>query len=155
MANPSLTTTTTTTPEPTTADLDGVVSDLERSWVATVTVRRQSADDIGYREIYVSLDGESLGMLRHGMSVTREVTPGPHELRVHNTLFRRAASFTVGVGEHARFQAVNRSGMGTYSTLALIVGFLGAGPIYLTLTREAEVALEPQTPSRPSGQKAP
>ncbi len=152
---PNRTLTTTTTPEPTTADLDGVVNELERSWVARLTVRRQATDDIGYREIYVSLDGESLGMLRHGMSVTREIVPGPHELRVHNTLFRKAARFTVGVGEHARFQAVNRSGMGTYSTLALIVGFLGAGPIYLTLTREGEAAPEPPTPSRPSDQKAP
>ena len=130
--------TTTTTPEPTRADLDNVVHDLERGWVATVTVRRQATDDIGYREIYASLDGESLGMLRHGMSVTREITPGAHELKVHNTLFRRGAKFTVGVGEHARFQAVNRSGMGTYSALALLVGFLGAGPIYLTLTRESD-----------------
>lgn len=139
----------TTTPEPTTADLDGIVSDLERGWVATVTVRRQATDDIGYREIYVSLDGESLGMLRHGMAVTREIAPGPHELRVHNTLFRRAATFTLGVGEHARFQAVNRSGLGTYSTLALIVGFLGAGPIYLTLTREPDPTPEPPGSSRP------
>jgi hypothetical protein len=130
--------TTTSIPEPTRADLDGVVSDLERGWVATLTVRRQATDDIGYREIYVSLDGESLGMLRHGMSVTREITPGAHELKVHNTLFRRASEFTVGVGEHARFQAVNRSGIGTYSVLALLVGFLGAGPIYLTLTRESD-----------------
>jgi len=136
MANHALTTT--SIPEPTRADLDGVVNDLERAWVATLTVRRQATDDIGYREIYASLDGESLGMLRHGMSVTREITPGPHELKVHNTLFRRAAKFTVGAGEHARFQAVNRSGMGTYSALALLIGFLGAGPIYLTLTRESD-----------------
>jgi hypothetical protein len=72
------------------------------------------------------------------MSVTREITPGAHEQKVHNTLFRRASEFTVGVGEHARFQAVNRSGIGTYSVLALLVGFLGAGPIYLTLTRESD-----------------
>jgi hypothetical protein len=147
---PNLAITTTTAPEPTMADLDGVVNDLERGWVATLTVRRQATDDIGYREIYVSLDGESLGMLRHGMSVTRDIVPGPHELRVHNTLFRKSAKFSVGVGEHARFQAVNRSGMGTYSTLALIVGFLGAGPIYLTLTREADAPPEPPAPVRPS-----
>jgi len=130
--------TTTAPPEPTRADLDRVVHDLERAWVATLTVRRQAADDIGYREIYVSLDGESLGMLRNGQSVTREITPGPHELRAHNTLFRKTAKFSVGAGEHARFLAVNRSGLGTYSTLALIVGFLGAGPIYLALTRESD-----------------
>jgi hypothetical protein len=128
-----------TVPEPTSADLDRVVTDLERSWRAALTVRRQSADDIGYREIYVSLDGESIGVLHNGKAITREIPPGRHELRVHNTLFRRAASFDVGVGDHARFLAVNRSGWGTYSALALIIGFLGAGPVYLTLTREADV----------------
>jgi len=125
-------------PEPTTADLDNVVKHLERTWTAMVTVRRQAPEDIGYREIYVSLDGESIGMLRHGQALTREIQPGPHELRAHNTLFRRALQFTVGVGDHARFLAVNKSGWGTYSPLALLVGFLGAGPVYLSLTREPD-----------------
>jgi hypothetical protein len=125
-------------PEPTTADLDNVVKDLERTWTAKVTVRRQAPEDIGYREIYVSLDGEAIGMLRNGQALTREIQPGPHELRAHNTLFRRALQFTVGVGDHARFLAVNKSGWGTYSPLALLVGFLGAGPVYLSLTREPD-----------------
>ena len=125
-------------PEPTSADLDNVVKDLERTWTSTLTVRRQAPEDIGYREIYVSLDGESIGMLRHGQALTREIMPGPHELRAHNTLFRRALQFTVGVGDHARFLAVNKSGWGTYSPLALLVGFLGAGPVYLSLTREPD-----------------
>ena len=125
-------------PEPTASDLDNVVKDLERSWTATLTVRRQAPQDIGYREIYVALDGESIGMLRHGQSLTREIQPGPHELKAHNTLFRRTVPFTVSVGDHARFLAVNRSGWGTYSALALLVGFLGAGPVYLDLTREPD-----------------
>jgi hypothetical protein len=123
------------------SDLDNVVKELERSWTATLTVRRQAPEDIGYREIYVSLDGESIGMLRHGQSLTREIQPGPHELKAHNTLFRRSLPFTVNVGDHARFLAVNRSGWGTYSALALLVGFLGAGPVYLDLKREPD---EPQ-----------
>ena len=77
-------------------------------------------------------------MLRNGQALTREITPGPHELRAHNTLFRRALQFTVGVGDHARFLAVNKSGWGTYSPLALLIGFLGAGPVYLSLTREPD-----------------
>jgi hypothetical protein len=125
-------------PEPTSADLDNVVKDLERTWTATLTVRRQAAEDIGYREIYLSLDGQSIGMLRHGQSLTREIEPGTHELRAHNTLFRRALPFTVGVGDHARFQAVNKSGWGTYSAFAFVVGFLGAGPVYLSLWREPD-----------------
>lgn len=122
--------------EPTTQDLDAVVRDLERSWTATVTVRRQSKDDVGYREIFLELDGQPLGMLRHGDVVTCETTPGAHTLRAHNTLFRKSLEFTLSVGEHASFVAINRAGWGTYSVWAFWFGFLGAGPFYLTLERQ-------------------
>ena len=122
--------------EPTEQDIDDIVHDLERSWTATITVRRQSQKDVGYREIYVSLDGVSLGILRHGEVITRETTPGLHRLRAHNTLFWKTLEFTLGVDEHARFIAINRAGFGTYSVLAFFMGFLGAGPFYLTFERE-------------------
>ena len=121
--------------EPTTQDLDDVVRDLERSWTATITVRRQSKEDVGYREVFVSLDGERIAMLQHGDVITREVEPGAHKLQAHNTLFWKTLEFKVGVGEHASFTAVNRAGWGTYSMWALFIGFLGAGPFYLTLER--------------------
>ena len=123
--------------EPTAGDIDDVVRDFERSWTATITVRRQSKDDVGYREIFVSLDGESLGILRHGDVVTRETSPGPHRLQAHNTLFWKTLEFTLAVGEHASFIAINRAGFGTYSVLAFFIGFLGAGPFYLTFERES------------------
>jgi hypothetical protein len=119
--------------EPTKQDIDDIVHDLEKSWTATITVRRQSKEDVGYREIYVSLDGESLGILQHGEVITRETTPGPHRLRAHNTLFWKTLEFTLAVDEHARFIAINRAGFGTYSVLAF---FMGGGPFYLTFERE-------------------
>lgn len=120
-------------PEPTAADLDGIVEQLRASWTARVTVRRQSQDDIGIREIHVTLDDEPLGMLRPGQQVSRDVQPGLHRLRVHNTLFWKTREFTVKVGEHASFMAVNREGLGTYSIVAFMIGGL---IIYLTLDRE-------------------
>jgi len=122
--------------EPTPKDIDNVVRDLERSWTAAITVRRQAKEDVGFREIFVSLDGESLGILRHGDVITRETTPGAHRLQAHNTLFWKTLEFTLAVGEHASFIAVNRAGWGTYSVLAFFIGFLGAGPFYLTFERE-------------------
>ena len=122
--------------EPTAKDIDELVRGLEDSWTAAITVRRQSKEDVGYREIMVSLDGEALGILRHGDTITRETTPGAHRLRAHNTLFWKTLEFTLAVGEHASFMAVNRAGRGTYSVLAFLIGFLGAGPFYLTLERE-------------------
>jgi hypothetical protein len=122
--------------DPTDTDIDDVVHDLEKSWTAAITVRRQSKDDVGYRDIFISLDGESLGILQHGDVITRETTPGTHRLQAHNTLFWKTLEFTLAVDEHASFIAINRAGFGTYSVLAFCIGFLGAGPFYLTFERE-------------------
>ena len=125
--------TTSAPPEPRTADLDGIIEDLKKSWTSTLTVKRQSTDDVGYREIIVSLDDEPLAVLKHGDEVTRDITPGKHRLLVHNTLFRKTIDFTLTVGEHAIYRTVNRAGWLTYSVLAF---FLGGGPLYLSVERE-------------------
>jgi hypothetical protein len=122
--------------EPTSEDIARLVGELEKSWTATITVRRKSPEDVGYREIFVSLDGHWLPVLHHGDEITREIVPGAHRLQADNTLFRKTLDFTLAVGEHASFTTVNRAGWGTYSVLALFFGFLGAGPFYLTLERE-------------------
>jgi hypothetical protein len=116
-----------------------VIRELQESWTASITVRRQSKEDVGYREIHVLLDGEKIGILQHGDTLTREVNPGTHRLQAHNTLFKKTLDFTLGVGEHASFTAVNRAGWGTYSVWAFWIGFLGAGPFYLTLEREPSI----------------
>lgn len=125
--------TTTAPPEPRADDLDGIIDQLKASWTAALTVKRQSPEDIGYREVIVSLDGEALATLRHGDAVTRDLPPGRHRLHVHNTLFRKTIDFTLSVGEHATFRTANRAGFGTYSVLAF---FIGGGPIYLSVERE-------------------
>jgi hypothetical protein len=124
-------------PEPAPGEVDRMIGDLEASWKATITIRRQAPNDVGYREVFVSLDDEkSETLLMHGETMTREVTPGPHRLKAHNTLFVKTIDFTVGAGEHASFITINRAGFGTYSALAFLLGFLGAGPFYLTFERD-------------------
>ena len=98
---------------------------------ATITVTRTSRDDIGLREVFVSLDGKSIAILEHGQSVTRIVAPGPHEVRAHNMLIRKRVHLDLEPGEHARILAINKAGRGTFGVLA----FLGAGPVYLGLER--------------------
>ena len=116
--------------------VDRLVQELEQSWAATITVRRQSKADVGYRDIYVSVDDQPPSILQAGEEMAMTVPPGPHRLKAHNTLFSKTIDFTVGVGEHASFFAENRAGLGTYSMLAFFIGFLGAGPLYLTFKRE-------------------
>ena len=122
--------------EPSQKDLDDVVRDLEKSWTSTITIRRKAKNDVGYREIYISLDGELLAVLNHGDEITREIAPGTHRIQANNTLVWKTIEFTLGVGEHASFVAINRAGFGTYSVLAFFFGFLGAGPFYLTFERD-------------------
>jgi hypothetical protein len=99
---------------------------------ARVTVSRQSADDVRLRQLVVSVDGRNAATLLYGESVTVDVEPGSHRLRVHNTLVWKTVHFDAAPGEHVRFAAVNRAGFGTYS----MIGLLGAGPLYVTITRE-------------------
>jgi antitoxin (DNA-binding transcriptional repressor) of toxin-antitoxin stability system len=103
---------------------------------ATITVRRTARHDIGHREVFVALDGETIAILRHGETVVRQVPPGRHRLRAHNTLFWKTLEIELQPGEDARFVAVNRAGWGTYSVLA----WIGAGPLYLSFEREPDVA---------------
>ena len=96
---------------------------------AKVTVSRKHPEDVQDRQVVVSLDGERLATLLYGHEVTREVTPGRHRLRAHNTLFWKTIDLDLAPDEHARFRAINRAGVWTFSML----GLLGVGPLFLTL----------------------
>lgn len=98
---------------------------------ARITVARDAPGDVKVRQVVVSLAGEPFATLLYGESATREVEPGPHRIRAHNTLVWKTLDFDLAAGEHARFRVINRPGFGTYAMLSL----LGTGPIYLTLER--------------------
>ncbi len=98
---------------------------------ARITISRKGANDVRDRQIVVSLDGEPFATLLFGNEASRDVAPGEHRLRAHNTLFWKTLEVSVAPGEHAHFSVVNRAGMGTYSFL----GLLGVGPLYLTFER--------------------
>lgn len=99
---------------------------------ARITVARTSDKDVRIRQLVVSIDGKQAGTLLFGESITQELEAGPHRLRVHNTLVWKTLDLELGPGEHARFNAINKAGFGTYS----MVGLLGAGPLYVSLRRE-------------------
>jgi hypothetical protein len=99
--------------------------------VATISISRRSPEDVVFREIFVSVDGEQIAILSHGESVTHELPAGPHRLRAHNTLFWKTHEIVLQPGEHARFIAINRAGWGSFGWLMI----LGAAPLYLTFER--------------------
>lgn len=98
---------------------------------ASVTITRTSQEDFKSRQLIVWIDGERLADLLFGDSITRDLEPGPHRLRVSNTLVWKSVHFTVNPGEQAYFEAINRPGWGSLPLLVLF----GAGPLFVTVRR--------------------
>jgi hypothetical protein len=98
---------------------------------ASVTTTRTSQADLQTRQLIVWVDGKRVATLLWGESVTCELEPGPHRLRVSNTLFRKTVDFTVSPGEQVFFEAINHLGPAS----VLVTMLFGAGPLYVTLKR--------------------
>jgi hypothetical protein len=98
---------------------------------ATVTVTRTSQEDFASRQLIVWIDGERVATLLWGDSVTRDLQPGPHRIRVSNTLVWKTVEFTLEHGQQAYFEAINRTGFGTITMMLLI----GVAPLYVTIRR--------------------
>lgn len=103
------------------------------NFTATITVSRTSPQDVGIREIFVSVDGEQIAILGADESVTHDIPAGSHRIRAHNTLFWKTHDIVLQPGEHARFRAINRAGWASFGFLMM----LGATPLYLTFERES------------------
>ena len=99
---------------------------------ARITIIRKDPKDVGDRQIVVSVDGEPMATLLFGAEASREVPPGDHRVRAHNTLFWKTHDIVLQPGEHARFKAVNRAGWAAFGFLMV----LGAAPLHLTFERE-------------------
>jgi len=100
---------------------------------AYVTIVRGNPDDVGDRQMFVSLDGERIATLMFGQKITRDVGPGLHRLRISNTLFWKSVTFTVKPGQRVQFEIVNRAGRLTYG----MFGLIGLGPLYVGVERVA------------------
>jgi hypothetical protein len=101
---------------------------------ATIVLSRTSPDDVGIREIYVSIDGQDVGVLRPGDRVTRQVAPGHHVVKAHNTLFRRTREIDLSAGETAEFLGVNKAGGGSM-VMSILMAVLGVGALKLDFER--------------------
>ena len=120
--------------DPPSLDIGSDILNIERTPAepARITISRQSPQDAGYREIFVSIDGEQATILEYGDTFTCEIKPGPHKLRAHNTMFWKTRHIVVRPGEHAKFTAINRTGTISFGLLFM----LGAFPLYLTFERD-------------------
>jgi hypothetical protein len=100
---------------------------------ATITVRRTAPDDVQMREIIVTVDGERVGALKYGDSITLPVPSGHHRLRVDNTFNWKTIDLELAPGEGRKFLTKSRAGRLSWFLIAL----LGAGPLYVSIEPEA------------------
>jgi len=98
---------------------------------ARVTVARTSPDDVGQRQVIVSVDDGPRAQLLYGESIGWDVTPGRHVLKAHNTLVRKTIEFEAGPGEPIRFAVANRASKWMFGFLVV----MGVAPLYLTVER--------------------
>ena len=108
--------------------MDGPVAETK----GTITIRRKSPDDVQQRQIIVKLDGEDVGELFYGDTISVPVSAGHHSLRVDNTWNWKTVELDVIAGDHLKFQTMSRAGKFTW----FLVSMLGAGPIYVSIQRE-------------------
>jgi hypothetical protein len=98
-----------------------------------LTVSRTDVSDSRARQVVVTVDDEPKTTLLFGQSFTREIPPGSHRLRAHNTLFWKTIRFAVEPGEHLEFVVINKAG-----PLAMaILGVFGAAPLYLSIKQRS------------------
>ena len=111
----------TTDPKPDTSD----------SLDCSVTLSREHPDDCGQRQVFARLDEDLRAVLVFGQSVTLEIKPGAHLLRIHNTLVWKRINFTIEAGEHLNFTIINRSP----GWAAGMAGILGWAPLFLVVRK--------------------
>ena len=101
---------------------------------AELTIHRKSPQDEGERQLFVSLDGERLGMLGYRRELTRRIAPGAHRLRIHNTFWWKTVRFEARADEHLHFAAVNV----VPSAMVGIAAALGTAPMFVRVERLPE-----------------
>lgn len=90
--------------------------------VATISITRDTPDDIQDRWIRVTIDDSPEEILRYGETLTREVPAGRHRLKAHNTLSSDTIEIDAQPGEHVQIACHNAFARGGILML-LTTGF--------------------------------
>lgn len=96
---------------------------------AFLTIARTHPSDFGERQVFVRLNGGPRIALVYGESLTDELRPGSHTLRVHNTLVWKTVRFAIEPGEHLECLIINSGRWWTYA----MAGVLGSAPLFLNV----------------------
>ena len=98
---------------------------------AQVSITRNHPEDVQDRVVKIWVDGEQWDNLRYGKTQTRDVAPGRHVVKAHNTLFGTTIEIDAAPGEVVRLSCVN----GLTGGGKLMVLMLGVAYLRVRLTR--------------------
>jgi hypothetical protein len=92
---------------------------------ARLTITRRQSDDVQDRTIQLWVDGERIDNLPYGKTYTRDIAPGRHVVKAHNTLFGTNLEFEAAPGEEVRLSCANgMTGGGKLMVLLMGVAYL-------------------------------
>jgi hypothetical protein len=87
---------------------------------ATLTVVRDTPDDVQDRWVRLWVDGKFWEILRYGQTLSMTIAPGHHRLRAHNTLNAHTIEFNAGPGDHIRVRCHNAISRGGFLSILMI-----------------------------------
>ena len=92
---------------------------------ARLTIVRNEPQDVQDRVVHLWVDGERWDNLPYGATRSRDLTPGRHVVKAHNTLFGTTIEFDAAPGEEVRLGCLNGlTGGGKLMVLMLGVAWL-------------------------------
>jgi hypothetical protein len=74
---------------------------------ATLTITRNAPDDVQDRWVRVFIDEGAEEILRYGQVLSRELAPGRHRVRAHNTLSADTLEFDAAPGQTVHIRCFN------------------------------------------------
>lgn len=96
---------------------------------ARLTIHRTAGWDEQSRQILLSVDGNHIGQLLYGQTLSREIPAGAHTLKANNTLVWKTVPFDAAPGQDVQFTVWNQP-MGGWPMRLLFI-FIGAAALKL------------------------
>ncbi len=100
---------------------------------ATLTIARNTPDDVQDRWIRLWVDGQFWDVLRYGMTLSLELPPGRHRVKANNS---HTIEFDAHPGEHIKLRCHNAISRGGFLSILMI----GVALIRVRLEREDTVS---------------
>lgn len=108
---------------------------------ARLSITRNRPDDIQDRPVRLWVDGERWDNLPYGRTHSRDIAPGRHVVKAHNTLFGTTIEFEAAPGEEVRLSCGNGlTGGGKLMVLMLGVAYLRVRLEQLSSARIGDVS---------------